>query len=88
MDSMEICDMCGSKIESGKCECGIWKSAEECKDDPIKLSLEKFHELKEFTLTAYMPHLGCAVIFFRGDYVDCKNIEAFIHKMKGRPYYG
>lgn len=84
---MNKCDMCGSKIQDGKCDCGTWKSAEEMKDDPMKLSLEKFHDMKRFTMTGDAPYLGCAVIYFRGDYNDCKNVEKFIYKMKGRPYY-
>jgi hypothetical protein len=81
------CDMCGTKIEDGKCSCGTWKSPEEMQDCPFKNSLEKFHEMKQFTLTGDMPHLGCAVVYFRGDYKDCKKVEKFIHEMKGRPYY-
>lgn len=26
---MEICDMCGSEIIDGGCECGTWKNAKE-----------------------------------------------------------
>lgn len=84
---MKNCDMCGSEIENGKCSCGIWKSAEEMKDDPMKLGLEKFHEMKRFTLTGDAPHLGCAVVYFRGDYNDCQKVEDFIFSFKGRPYY-
>ncbi len=84
---MDKCDMCGSKIEDGECSCGTWKSEEEMKDNPMKKPIEAFHEMKCFTLTGDAPHLGCAVVFFRGDYNDCKNIENFIHIMKGRPYY-
>lgn len=82
------CDMCGSEIEDGKCTCGIWKSAEEMQGDPMILALEKFHEMKRFTLTGDAPHLGCGVIFFRGDYNDCLKIQKFIYQMKNRPYYG
>lgn len=84
---MTNCDMCGSKIKDGKCTCGIWKSAEEMQDDPMKLALEKFHEMRRFTLTGDAPHLGCSVIFFRGDYDDCLKIQKFIYQMKNRPYY-
>lgn len=83
---MTHCDMCGKEIKDKKCSCGTWK--ENTEDDPMRKALEAFHELKQFTLTGDAPHLGCAVIFFRGDYVDCKQVEAFIHKMKKRPYYG
>lgn len=79
--------MCGTKIENGLCSCGEWKSKEEMQDNPIRLSIEMFHEMKEFTLTGDAPHLGCAVVFFRGDYNDTKKVEKFIHQMKGRPYY-
>jgi hypothetical protein len=84
---MKNCDMCGSKITDGKCSCGIWKSEEEMKDDPMLKSIQSFHEMKRFTLTGDAPHLGCAVIFFRGDYNDSKKVEKFIYEMKGRPYY-
>lgn len=83
----ENCDMCGFKIEDGKCECGIWESAEEMKNNPMKLALEKFHEMKLFTLTSDTPHLGCAAVYFRGDYLQCKQVEQFIYNMKGRNYY-
>lgn len=84
---IEKCDMCGSKIISGKCDCGTWKSKEEMEDCPIRKSIEYFHELKQFTLTADSPHLGCGVVFFRGDFNDCKKVQKFIHEMKNRPYY-
>jgi len=68
------CDMCGSKIENGKCSCGIWHSKEETENCPLKMAIEKFHDMKRFTLTGDAPHLGCAVVFFRGCYNDCKEI--------------
>lgn len=84
---MKNCDMCGSLIIEGKCSCGVWKGSEEMKDCPIKKSIEKFHDMKQFTLTADAPFLGCAVVFFRGDYNDCKKVEQFIYNMKNRSYY-
>lgn len=84
---MKNCDMCGSEIINSKCDCGTWKSAEEMKDCYFKKSLESFHEMKQFTFTGDVPHLGCAVVFFRGDYNDCKKIKRFIYEMKARPYY-
>lgn len=84
---MTNCDMCGSKIENGRCNCGSWKSAEEMKECPMKASIEKFHEMNQFTLTGDAPHLGCAVVFFRGDYNDCEKVQRFIYQMKNRPYY-
>lgn len=84
---IEKCDMCGAKIEEGKCLCGIWKTAKESENDPMKLAIEKFHEMKRFCLTGDSPHLGCAVVFFRGDYNDCKKLEKYIFQMKKRPYY-
>ncbi len=79
--------MCGSKIVDEKCDCGEWKSIEEMENDPMKTGIDKFHDMKRFTFTGDAPHLGCAVIYFRGDYNDCKKVEKFIHQMKGRPYY-
>ena len=81
------CDMCGTKIENGKCSCGTWQSAEEIQDCPIKKGIEKFHEMKTFFLTGDAPHLGAAVVYFRGDYNDCKKVKKFICSMKNRPYY-
>lgn len=85
---MNICDMCGTKILNGQCSCGVWKTAEEMKDCPMKKSIEMFHDMKQFTFTGSAPHLGCAVVFFRGDFNECKKVEKFIHKMKKRPFYG
>jgi hypothetical protein len=79
--------MCGSDIVDGNCSCGIWRSADEMKDNLLKNSIEMFHDMKRFTLTADAPHLGVAVVFFRGDYNDAKEVEKYIHEMKGRPYY-
>lgn len=76
--------MCGSKIEDGKCDCGIWIANPDC---PIRKGLESFHDMKRMTLTADAPHLGCAVVYFRGDYNDCQKVQKFIYGMKGRPYY-
>ncbi len=84
---MDNCDMCGTKIEHGKCSCGVWLSKEEMQNNPLKNSIEYFHDMKKFTLTSDAPHLGVAVVFFRGDYYDCKKVEKFIHQMKNRPYY-
>lgn len=81
------CDMCGSKIENGKCSCGEWKSAEKMKDNPMKLALEEFDSMKRFSLTCDIPYLGCAAVFFRGDYNDCLKVQQFIYEMKKRPYY-
>ena len=86
-NEMKNCDMCGTEIVDSKCSCGIWKSAEEMAGNPHKLALEAFHDMKQFALTGDAPHLGCAVVYFRGDYNDCKKVEKFIYKMKGRPYY-
>lgn len=84
---MDNCDMCGSTIYNGKCDCGIWKSADEMKDCPLKKAVEHFHEMRRFTLTGDAPHLGCAVVFFRGNMNDCKKIEKYIYEMNGRSYY-
>ena len=84
---MENCDMCSSKIEDGKCDCGIWKTNEEMKDCAMKQGIEKFNDMKRFTITGDAPHLGCAVVYFRGDYNDCVRVQKFIYEMKGRPYY-
>ena len=81
------CDMCGSKIENGKCICGRWMNTEEMKDNAMRNSIEEFNVMRRFTMTGDAPHLGCAVVYFRGDYNDCKKVEKFIHEMKGRPYY-
>ncbi len=84
---MDKCDMCGSLIENGRCSCGEWKSAEEMKGDPMKLGIEQFNDMKQFCVTGDAPHLGCAVVYFRGDYHDAKKVQKFIYEMKGRPYY-
>lgn len=84
---MKNCDMCGSKIEDGNCSCGVWKSKEETDNCALKKGIEYFHEMKRFSITGDAPHLGCAVVYFRGDYNDCKKVEKFIYNMKNRPYY-
>lgn len=84
---MKNCDMCGTEIINNKCSCGTWIKAEDTNDHPMKKSIEEFHEMKRFTLTGDAPHLGCAVVYFRGDYNDCKKVEKFIHEMKNRPFY-
>lgn len=83
------CDMCGARIEQGKCSCGFWREEEELEPfyQLMKAVLEKFHEEKRFTMTADAPHLGCALVLFRGTYKDCKKVERFVHELNGRPYY-
>lgn len=81
------CDQCGTEIKDGKCECGEWTTAEENKNDPMKLALEQFHEMRKMISTGDAPHLGCAVVFFRGDYPDCLRVAQFIRELKGRPHY-
>jgi len=77
LEMREKCDICGSKIVMGECACGTWYTTEEMQNDPMRIA----------TLTGDAPHLGCSVIFFRGDYKDCKKVEKYICEMKGRPYY-
>lgn len=84
---MENCDMCGSKIVEQKCECGTWIPSEEMKENPLKKAIEYFHQMRQFTVTGDAPHLGCACVYFRGDYNDCKKVEKFIHQIKGRTFY-
>lgn len=84
---MKKCDICGSEIKDKSCDCGIWYDEDEMKNCPLRKAIEHFHTLRHFTLTGDAPHLGCAVVFFRGDYNDCKRIEKFIYQMKERPYY-
>lgn len=84
---IKVCDICGYKIINDQCSCGKWINAEKMKDCPLKLGIEKFHEMKKFTLTGDAPHLGCAVVYFRGDYNDCVKVEKYIHQMKNRPFY-
>lgn len=81
------CDMCGSEIKDGECTCGTWLPREMSQQNQILKALEEFHDMKRLTLTGDAPHLGCAVVLFRGDYNDCKTVEKFIHNLKGRPYY-
>lgn len=87
MNEIINCDMCGSEIKDNKCNCGTWESAEEMSDCPLKKALEYYHERKSISLTAYAPHLGCAVVFFRGDYKDCEKVQQFIYELKNRPHY-
>lgn len=80
------CDMCGMPILNTKCSCGEW--ADDTKENPMRKAIEQFHEMKQFTLTADAPHLGCACVYFRGDYKDTKMVEKYIHGIKNRPFYG
>ena len=84
---MENCDMCGMKIIEDKCSCEEWKSRDEMKDNHMIMALEEFHEMRRFILTGDAPHLGCAIVLFRGDYNDCKAVEKFLHERSGRPHY-
>ncbi len=84
---MKNCDMCGVKIKEGECNCGNWLSKEESECCPFRKALEKFNSMEQMIITGDAPHLGCAVVFFRGDIRDCKEVEKFILKMKGRPFY-
>jgi hypothetical protein len=81
------CDIWGADIVDGQCSCGTWSAQGENETHPMKESLELFHDMKRFTLTGDMPHLGCAVVYFRGDYNDCQSVPKFIYKMKNRPFY-
>lgn len=84
---MTKCDMCGTKIENGECSCGTWTDPAQNADNPMRKALEQFNEMKQLTCTGDAPHLGCAMVMFRGDYKDCKTVENFILQMKGRPFY-
>ncbi len=83
---MNQCDICGTKIENARCKCGIWESQEETDKNQLKKALELFHEMKQMTFSADIPHLGCAAVFFRGSYKDCEQVKEFIYKLQGRPY--
>lgn len=84
---MKNCDMCGTEIKDSKCSCGTWKSKDEMKECPMLKAVEHFNEMKQFTFSGDAPHLGCAVLFFRGDYNDCIELKMFLYKRKGRPFY-
>ena len=84
---MKKCDMCGSQIVNNRCSCGTWSSKEENENNPLRLSLIHFHEMQRMCLTTDAPHLGCAAVYFRGDYNDCEKVQEFILKMKNRPFY-
>jgi hypothetical protein len=83
------CDMCGSSIVNNKCSCGTWCESEEASEGQkaFEAALKYFHKMENFTFSADAPQLGAAVVFFRGDYNDCKKIKKFIYFMKGRPHY-
>lgn len=84
---MSKCDMCGTEIKDGKCSCGVWKTPEEMENNPFKLAIDAFHGVNVFMSTGDAPHLGCAFVFFRGDYNDTQKVKKFIYKIKGRKYY-
>lgn len=84
---MKNCDMCGSEIIDQKCSCGQWITKKETQNHPLKKALDYFHNQNQMILTSDSPHLGCAAVFFRGDYNDCMKISEFIKKMKNRPFY-
>lgn len=79
------CDMCGTEIVDGWCSCGRWE--EDTKDHPFRKSLEEFNRLEKFVITGDAPHLGCAMVMFRGDVKDCERVTDFIYEMKGRKFY-
>lgn len=83
------CDMCGSAIEQGKCSCGTWIDKDNMPKHmmDMKAGLLAFHAMERFTHTCDIPHLGVAVVYFRGDYHDCKTVESYVKAMKGRPHY-
>jgi hypothetical protein len=78
------CDKCLSKIENGKCDCGIWLEPGET---PLFLKLvEKVVLGFDFqvdqgklpsTFSAY-HHSGTAIILFKGDYEFLEKIKDFI----------
>lgn len=70
------CDMCGSKINDGKCD---WTDAEANINNSMKLELKMYNDMKHSTLTVNSPYLSCAVVYFRGDYND--------YKREGNPFY-
>ena len=81
------CDMCGAAIEDGKCSCGTWAEKGELNDHPFEIAIKYFHAMEKMVCTGEAPHLGCAYVFFRGDYNDCEAIIEFICKRKQRPFY-
>ena len=72
---MKNCDTCGKNIENDEGNSSSLK-------DPIFQALEFFHDTNEFALTEDSNRLGCAAVFFRGDYKDCMIIQEFIHSIK------
>lgn len=86
---MKNCDMCGSPIKEGKCSCGEWTDPDSLSDaqKAFRDALTAFHKMERMAITADAPHLGVAVVFFRGDYTDCLDVQDYIQKRKGRPYY-
>ena len=78
------CDKCGSKINDGKCECGIWFEKEEQPDHLLFMerAIIAYNRMNiDYPLTG--DHCsGTCMILFKGDFELCEDIKKYIEMRK------
>ena len=80
---MENCDKCGSKIEDGKCSCGIWieKNQDCALRDSFNNSIEHYNKLSYPNILGGDHYSGSCFVFFPGDFDKCEKVKEFIQNM-------
>ncbi len=83
---LENCDKCGSKIENGKCSCGIWvedhEKPQHMKDQEVVLKhFANDCEEKGKMILSMDHHSGACMILFMGDYHDCYVIKDYMERI-------
>lgn len=82
---LENCDKCGSKIENGKCSCGIWvddhEKPQDMKDQE-KVLIHFSNQCKSHGnyILSCDHYSGSCMILFMGDYHDCQVIGDYMER--------
>lgn len=90
MTKKTFCDKCLSKIEDGKCSCGVWFQT---KDQPFSVTLERAifaydhlcEEYQTFTPFSGDHHTGNCIVLFKGDYDLTQKVVEFIKEQNFVP---
>ena len=82
------CDKCGSKIEDGRCSCGIWyeRGEQPPEHQIIQYAIEAYTRMyasgKAPSVFTADHFSGSCIALFRGNYEDCMKVSDFIESLQ------
>jgi hypothetical protein len=79
------CDKCKSKVNDGKCECGIWLEPPEQPDYLLFMerAMTAYDRMNiDYPLTGEKIVTGTCMVLFKGDYELCEDVKKYIEMRK------